>query len=61
MKRVVRRIKEKGITEDETKTETRIIINIYNKGFLVDQTAVVTDRDIKDVKTIIVGKESMLV
>lgn len=53
-------IEEKGIAigraEGEAITETRIIINMYNKGFTEEQIAAVTDKDIKDVKAIIAGK-----
>ena len=49
-------IEDKGIAIGEAKTETRIIINMYNKGFTEEQIAAVTDKDIKDVKAIIAGK-----
>lgn len=50
-------IEDKGIAIGEAKTETRIIINMYNKGFTVDQIAAATDKEIKDVKAIIAGAE----
>ena len=49
-------IEDKGIAIGEAKTETRIIINMYNKRFTEEQIAAVTDKDIKDVKAIIAGK-----
>ena len=54
-------IEDKGIAIGEAKTETRIIINMYNKGFTVDQIAAATDKEIKDVKAIIAGAEPVLV
>lgn len=57
-------IEERGIAigraEGEAITETRIIINMYNKGFTEEQIAAVTDKDIKDVKAIIAGTEPVL-
>lgn len=54
-------IEEKGIAigraEGEVITETRIIVNMHNKGFTAEQIAAATDKDIEDVKTIITEKE----
>ena len=46
-----------GRAEGQIITETRIIINMYNKGFTAEQIVAVTDKDIEDVKIIITEKE----
>lgn len=48
---------EKG----EAKGEAKIIKNMYEKGFSLEQIALAADKSIKEVKAIIEGKESVLV
>ncbi|MCM1427420.1 MAG: Rpn family recombination-promoting nuclease/putative transposase [Eubacterium sp.] len=50
-------IEEKGIAIGEA----RIIMNMYNNGFAVEQIAAATNKDIEEVKTVIEGKELELV
>ncbi len=53
--------KVRGCAEGQAITETRIIMNMHNKGFTVDQIAVATDKAIEEVKAILAGKELALV
>lgn len=53
--------KVRGCAEGQVITETRIIMNMYNKGFTVEQIAVATDKAIEEVKAILAEKELALV
>ena len=50
-------IKEDGIAIGEARKEEKIILNMHNNGFTVEQIAMATDKDIEEVKAIIAGKE----
>lgn len=50
-------IKEEGIRIGEEK----LIIKMYNKGYTVEEIADVADKSVEEVKTVIEGKESLLV
>lgn len=57
-------IEEKGIAigraEGERKIK-RIILNMYHKGFTVEQIASITDEDIEEVRKIVSEKETVMV
>ena len=53
-------IKEDGIAIGEARKEEKIILNMHNNGFTVEQIAMATDKDIEEVKAIIAGKEPAL-
>lgn len=52
-------IKEDGIAIGEAREKTKIILNMYKKGFTAEQIASATDNDIEEVKAIIAGKEAV--
>ena len=52
-------IKEDGIVIGEAREKTKIILNMYKKGFTAEQIASATDNDIEEVKAIIAGKEAV--
>ena len=54
-------IEEKGIAIGEARKEEKIIFNMYNNGFTVEQIAMATDKNIEQVKAVIAGKEPVLV
>ena len=54
-------IKEDGIAIGQIKAETRIIINMYNNGFTVEQIARATDKDVEEIKAVIEKKKLELV
>lgn len=58
-------IKEEGIKIGEEKGikigEEKLIIKMYNKGYTVEEIADVADKSVEEVKTVIEGKESLLV
>ena len=54
-------IKEDGIAIGQTKAETRIIINMYNNGFTVEQIASATDKDVDEITAVIEKKKLELV
>lgn len=51
----------RGEARGEAKGEAKIIKNMYEKGFSLEQIALAADKSIKEVKAIIEGKESVLV
>ena len=53
-------IEEKGIAIGEARKEEKIILNMHNNGFTVEQIAMATDKNVEEVKTIIAGKEPAL-
>ena len=53
-------IKEDGIAIGEAIKEEKIILNMHNNGFTVEQIAMATDKNVEEVKAIIAGKESAL-
>ncbi len=53
-------IEEKGIAIGEARKEEKIILNMHNNGFTVEQIAMATDKNIQEVKAIIAGKETAL-
>ena len=40
--------------------EEKIILNMHNNGFTVEQIAMATDKNVEEVKAIIAGKEPAL-
>ena len=42
-----------GLAEGEKAAEEKIIINMHQKGFTLEQIATATDKDIEEVKVII--------
>lgn len=53
-------IKEDGIAIGEARKEEKIILNMHNNGFTVEQIAMATDKNVEEVKAIIAGKEPAL-
>lgn len=53
-------IEEKGIAIGEARKEEKIILNMHNNGFTVEQIAMATDKNVEEVKAIIAGKEPAL-
>ena len=53
-------IKEDGIAIGEARKEEKIILNMHNNGFTVEQITMATDKNVEEVKTIIAGKEPAL-
>ena len=53
-------IKEDGIAIGEAIKEEKIILNMHNNGFTVEQIAMATDKNVEEVKAIIAGKEPAL-
>ena len=53
-------IEEKGIAIGEARKEEKIILNMHNNGFTVEQIAMATDKNVEEVKAIITGKEPAL-
>ena len=53
-------IKEDGIAIGEARKEEKIILNMHNNGFTVEQIAMATDKNVEEVKAIITGKEPAL-
>ena len=53
-------IKEDGIAIGEARKEEKIILNMHNNGFTVEQIAMATDKNVEEVKVIIAGKEPAL-
>ncbi len=54
-------IKEDGIAIGEARKETKIIINMYNHGFTVEQIAAATNKEPDEIDTIIKNQELILV
>ena len=50
-------IEENGIAIGEARKEEKIILNMHNNGFTIEQIAIATDKDVEDVKAVIAGKE----
>ena len=46
-----------GEARGEEKKEATIILNMYKKGFSIEQIAIATDKEINDIKTILKEKE----
>ena len=53
-------IKEDGIAIGEARKEEKIILNMHNNGFTVEQIAMATDKNVEEVRAIIAGKEPAL-
>ena len=53
-------IEEKGIAIGEARKEEKIILNMHNNGFTVEQIAMATDKNVEEVKAIIARKEPAL-
>ena len=53
-------IKEDGIAIGEARKEEKIILNMHNNGFTVEQITMATDKNVEEVKAIIAGKEPAL-
>ena len=53
-------IKEDGIAIGCAEGEAGLIMKMYKNGFTAEQIASATDKDIQEVKVIIVGKEPAL-
>lgn len=53
-------IKEDGIAIGEARKEEKIILNMHNNGFTVEQIAMATDKNVEEVKAIIAEKEPAL-
>ena len=53
-------IKEDGIAIGEARKEEKIILNMHNNDFTVEQIAMATDKNVEEVKAIIAGKEPAL-
>ena len=53
-------IKEDGIAIGEARKEEKIILNMHNNGFTVEQIAMATDKNVEEVKAIIARKEPAL-
>ena len=53
-------IKEDGIAIREARKEEKIILNMHNNGFTVEQIAMATDKNVEEVKAIIAEKEPAL-
>lgn len=57
-------IKEKGIAigeaRGEAKSETRIILNMHNNGFTLEQIALAVDKTIEEILSIIENKDCLL-
>jgi SOS response regulatory protein OraA/RecX len=53
-------ILEKGEIRGEAKAEAKIILNMYKKGFTVEQIADVTDKKVEEVRAIIEKREPVL-
>ena len=53
-------IEEKGIAIGEARKEEKIILNMHNNGFTVEQITMATDKNVEEVKAIIAGKEPAL-
>ena len=53
-------IKEDGIAIGEARKEEKIILNMHNNGFTVEQIAMATDKNVEEVKAIIAEKEPCL-
>ena len=52
--------KIKSKKERKSRKEEKIILNMHNNGFTVEQIAMATDKNVEEVKTIIAGKEPAL-
>ncbi len=50
-------IEENGIAIGEARKEEKIILNMHNNGFTIEQIAIATDKDVEDVKAVIAGKK----
>ena len=44
----------------KARKEEKIILNMHNNGFTVEQIAMATDKNVEEVKAIIAGKEPAL-
>ncbi len=54
-------IEDKGIAIGEAREKTKIIIGMYNKGFILEQIAAAIDNDIKVISAMIKSRELELV
>lgn len=54
-------IKERGRAEGREEGRAEIIVNMYKKGFTLNQIADVTDKDIEEVKTIVESEDAVSV
>ena len=50
-------IKEDGIAIGEARKEEKIILNMHNNGFTVEQIVMATDKKVEEVKAIIEGNK----
>ena len=50
-------IEEKGIAIGEARKEEKIILNMHNNGFTVEQIVMATDKKVEEVKAIIEGNK----
>ncbi len=46
-------IREKGIAEGKARGKARLILNMYDKGYVLEQIADIAEQSIEEIKTII--------
>ena len=53
-------MKKRVLRLERQEKKKKIILNMHNNGFTVEQIAMATDKNVEEVKAIIAGKEPAL-